>query len=53
MISNALQKGTLIYIYDHIGSKNKQLFKLNFSGHLVTLDIEHDKLFNKIEKFLK
>lgn len=41
------------YIYDHIGSKDKQLFKLNFSGHLVTLDIEHDKLFNKIENFLK
>ena len=39
------------YIYDHIGSKDKQLFKLIFSGHLVTLDIEHDKLFNKIENF--
>lgn len=41
------------YIYDHVQSEEKYLFKMNLSGHLVTLDIEHDKLFVEIENFLK
>lgn len=41
------------YIYDHVQSEEKHLFKMNLSGHLVTLDIEHDKLFVEIENFLK
>lgn len=41
------------YIYDHVQSKEKYLFKMKLSGHLVTLDIEHDKLFTEIEKFLR
>ena len=40
------------YIYDHVSSKEKSLFRLELSGHLVTLDIEHDKLFRRIEQFL-
>lgn len=41
------------YIYDNVQSEEKHLFKMNLSGHLVTLDIEHDKLFVEIENFLK
>lgn len=41
------------YIYDHVQSEEKHLFKMHLSGHLVTLDIEHDKLFVEIENFLK
>lgn len=40
------------YIYDHVGSEDKKLFRLELSGHLVTLDIEHDKLFGEIKRFL-
>ncbi len=40
------------YIYDHVGSREKILYKLSLSGHLVTLDIEHDKLFREIKRFL-
>lgn len=40
------------YIYEHVGSEDKELFKLSLSGHIVTLDIEHDKLFRKIKEFL-
>ncbi len=40
------------YIYEHVGSEDKELFKLSLSGHIATLDIEHDKLFRKIEDFL-
>lgn len=40
------------YIYNHIGSTEKVLYKMSLSGHLVTLDIEHDILFSKIEQFL-
>ena len=40
------------YIYEHVQSEEKELLKLKLSGHLVTLDIEHDKLFEEIELFL-
>ena len=40
------------YIYDNVGSEDKEFFKLELSGHLVTLDVEHDKLFSKIDEFL-
>ena len=40
------------YIYDHVGSEEKELYKLSLSGHLVTLDVEHDKLFEKVKHFL-
>ena len=33
-------------------ANEKSLFRLELSGHLVTLDIEHDKLFRRIEQFL-
>ena len=41
------------YIFDHVQSKEKKLFKIELSGHLVTLDVEHDKVFKEINDFLK
>ncbi len=41
------------FIYDHVGSEKKELFWLNESGHLVTLDMEKEKVFEKIVNFLK
>ncbi|HWR42509.1 alpha/beta hydrolase [Sporomusa sp.] len=40
------------YIYDKLGSTEKQLVWLNKSGHIVTLDIERDYVFQKIGQFL-
>lgn len=41
------------YIFDHVQSREKKLFKIELSGHLVTLDVEHDKVFKEIHDFLK
>jgi len=40
------------YIYDHIGSRVKELHWLNNSGHIATLDIERDQVFLWIEQFI-
>lgn len=40
------------YIYDHIGSCQKQLIWLEKSGHVVTLDNEREKVFEEINRFL-
>lgn len=41
------------YIYDKIGSTEKDLLWLESSGHLVVLDKERERLFIKIEQFIK
>lgn len=41
------------YIYDHIGSYYKELLWLEKSGHVVTLDIEREKVFTEIARFLE
>ncbi|NMA02321.1 MAG: alpha/beta fold hydrolase [Clostridia bacterium] len=40
------------FIYDNIGSKEKSLKWLEKSGHVATLDIEREKVFNWIEHFI-
>jgi len=40
------------YIYDQLASSEKQLVWLDKSGHLVTLDIEREFVFQKIAEFL-
>lgn len=40
------------YIYDNIGSKEKALRWLEKSGHVATLDVERDKVFNWINNFI-
>lgn len=40
------------YIYDHLGSKDKQVVWLRRSGHIVTLDVEREKVFAEIGNFL-
>lgn len=41
------------YIYDKIGSTEKDLLWLERSGHLVVLDKERERLFKRIEQFIK
>ncbi|MDF2874120.1 MAG: hypothetical protein K0R22_803 [Sporomusa sp.] len=40
------------YIYDKLGSAEKQLVWLNKSGHIVTLDLERDYVFQLLDQFL-
>jgi len=39
------------YIYDRVGSDEKTLLWLEKSGHLVTIDIEREKVFREISDF--
>lgn len=41
------------YIFEHISSPKKEYYLLNYSGHIVTLDTEKDRLFDKIIDFLR
>ena len=41
------------YIYDLVASRDKTLLWLEKSGHIVTIDIEHERVFRKISDFLK
>lgn len=41
------------YIYDHLGSKDKELIWLEKSKHVVTLGAERQQVFERIELFLK
>lgn len=40
------------YIYDHLGATDKELFWLEKSGHVVTLDIERETVFKQVSDFL-
>ena len=40
------------YIFKKVGSELKKLVYLKESGHVVTLDLEREKVFNEIKKFL-
>lgn len=41
------------YIYENAGSKEKELLLLEKSGHIMTLDCEHETVFQNIAKFLE
>ena len=41
------------YIYDHLGSKEKELIWLEKSGHVITLGVERQLVFERIEQFLQ
>ena len=40
------------YIYDRLGSRDKKLLWMERSGHVVTLDVEHQELFATVADFL-
>jgi len=41
-----------LHIYNRLGSTEKQLLWWERSGHVITLDIEHEQVFESIAKFL-
>jgi len=41
------------YIYDTVASKEKTLIWLKKSGHIVTIDIEREKVFREVSEFLR
>ena len=40
------------YIYDNLGSKNKELIWWNRSGHVITLDVGYEEVYKAINSFL-
>lgn len=40
------------YILDHLGTSDKELFWLKKSGHVITIDIERQIVFDKVAEFL-
>lgn len=40
------------YIYEHVASEEKELLWLAKSGHLVTLDVERERVFEKVAAFI-
>lgn len=49
---HTVQPRSASYIYDMVASNEKNLLWLEKSGHLVTIDIEREKIFRKISEFL-
>ena len=50
---HTVQPRSAQYIYDKIASDEKTLLWLDKSGHIVTIDIEREKVFSEISEFLK
>ena len=40
------------YLHEKLGASEKELFWLEKSGHVVTLDIERESVFNRVSEFL-
>lgn len=40
------------FIFDHLGTQAKELFWLEKSGHVITIDIEREAVFAKVAEFL-
>jgi len=49
---HTVQARSAQYIYDQVGSLDKEIIWLKKSGHIVTLDIERETVFRQIAKFL-
>jgi carboxylesterase len=42
----------LQYIYDRLSSKEKEMYVLEESYHVITIDVEKEKVFNKVSMFI-
>ncbi len=40
------------FIYDHLASEDKQLIWLEKSDHIITLDVERERVFQEVKQFL-
>jgi carboxylesterase len=40
------------FIYQRLGSKNKKLYWLKQSDHIISLDVEREEVFAQIKEFL-
>ena len=49
---HTVQARSAEYIYERVGTKEKKLIWLDKSGHIVTIDIERDKVFRYIADFI-
>ncbi len=49
---HTVQPRSASHIYDKVGSKDKKLVWLEKSGHIVTLDVEREQVFQEVAEFL-
>jgi len=49
---HTVQPKSAKHIYDRAGSRKKKLLWLEKSGHIITLDVERDLVFETIKQFL-
>ena len=54
LVEHTVKPESAQYIYDHLGSASgsKELIWLQESGHIITLDVEREHVFQKVEQFL-
>lgn len=52
-IEHTVQPKSAQYIYDRIGSQQKKLVWYKNSGHILTLDVERESVFEEISKFFE
>jgi carboxylesterase len=50
---HVIHSKSAIRIYDKISSKDKRILELKNSYHILTLDIEKEKVFNEVANFIK
>lgn len=51
-IEHTVRPESASYIYNRIASSDKQLYWLEKSGHIITLDVEREQLFEHLKRFL-
>lgn len=49
---HVIDEKSVVEIYENVSSKNKRILELNESYHIITLDIEKEKVFREIKNFL-
>lgn len=52
-IEHTVKPKSAQYIFDNIRSKNKKIVWLEHSGHILTLDCEHEKVFKLVGDFFE
>ncbi len=52
-VEHTVKPSSASYIYEHLGSKYKKLVWYHRSGHILTLDVEREDIFQKISEFFR
>lgn len=52
-VEHTVKPSSASYIYEHLGSSRKELVWYHRSGHIMTLDVEREDIFQKISEFFR